>query len=67
MYGAYSLVVKLSYSIHIPVNKLTTVPTPNHKFRIHDSITVWSGPCWSQTAMLLRGIDYTLVHFHQCI
>ena len=28
-------------------------------------MTLWSGLHWSQPATLLRGIEYTLVHFHQ--
>ena len=67
MLCAYCLVVKLSSIIHIPDSKPTTVHNSNHKLRIHHPLALWSCPCWSQPATLLRGIEYTVVHFHQCI
>ena len=66
MYHAYSLVVKLSYNIHILDSK-PIVPTSNHKLRIHDPITLRSGPHWSQPAKPLRRILYAVDHFHKCI
>ena len=67
MYPTYSLVVKFSYSIHIPDSKPTTVLTANHKLRIHNPITLRSGPHWNKLATPPRGIEYTIVYFHQCI
>ena len=58
---------KLSCIIHIPDSKPTTVPTPNHKLRIYHPMTLWCSLHQSQAATLLRGIEYALIHLHQCI